>query len=202
MSDTQLTVTAAAEARHSVRRYTDQPISEETIREILRVAGLAPSPWNVQPWRVVVVRNPEVKEKLQAAAYGQPQVGNAQAVFVIYSDMKDSLNTIRETVHPGMPDPEAAAKGVLDILGAMPEADQEAWAYAESNIFLGFLLLAIQEKGIASSTMLGFVPDQVRELLGLPAHVRFPALVAIGYPAEDGYPHHRHHADRIATFVN
>ena len=197
-----LTVTQAAEARRSIRKYTDQAVSTETLNEILRVAGLAPSPWNLQPWRVIVVRNPEVKAKLMGAAYGQPQVGAAQAVFVIYSDMEDTLGNVVETVHPGMPDKAAAAEGILGILGKMSRDDQEAWAYAESNIFLGYLLLAIQEQGLASSPMLGFVPDHVRELFGLPAHVRFPAIVAVGYGAEEGFTHHRHGIGRFATFID
>lgn len=197
-----LTVTQAAEARRSIRKYTDQVVSTETLNEILRVAGLAPSPWNLQPWRVIVVRNPEVKAKLMGAAYGQPQVGAAQAVFVIYSDMEDTLANVLETVHPGMPDKAAAAEGILGILGKLSRDDQEAWAYAESNIFLGYLLLAIQEQGLASSPMLGFVPDQVRELFGLPGHVRFPAIVAVGYPAEEGFTHHRHGIGRFAKFID
>ena len=49
--------------------------------------------------------------------------------------------------------------------------------------------------------MLGFKPDAVKALLGLPEHVQIPALVAIGIGAEDGFPHHRHTLERTVRFV-
>jgi nitroreductase len=198
-----LTVTQAAEARRSIRKYEPTPIPREHLHEILRVTGLAPSPWNIQPWRFVVVEDAETKAKLQAAAYGQAQVGSAPAVIVMYSDMTDAIDTIEETVHPGMAGPagEKAAADIRANFAAYSAADKAAWGYAEANIALGFLLLAAQAHGYSTSPMLGFNPDAVKELLGLPADARLPALVAIGIGAEPGFPHHRHGVERIARFV-
>lgn len=200
---TTLTVTDAAEARRSVRKYEPTPIPRAHLNEILRVAGLAPSPWNIQPWRFVIVEDVATKAKLQEAAYGQAQVGAAPAVIVMYSDMTDAINTIEETVHPGMAGP-AGDKAAADIranFAAYSEADKAAWGFAESNIALGFLLLTAQSHGYSTSPMLGFAPDKVKELLGLPADARIPALIAIGIGAEAGFPHHRHPLERIARFV-
>jgi nitroreductase len=196
------TVTQAAEFRNSIRKYSDQPVASETLREILRVAGLAPSPWNVQPWRVVVVQTPELKEKLMGAAYGQPQVGAAQAVFVVYSDMTDAIDNAVEYVHPGYGDGRQAEAEKQQAMFRSWDAEKlAAWGFAESNIFLGFLLLAVAEHGLASSAMLGFDAAKVKELLDLPDHATLPALVAVGYAAEEGFPHHRHEVDRFAKFV-
>src|SRR5690349_2104694 len=82
-----LSVPAAIEARRSVRKYKPLPIPDEDLERILALTGLAPSAFNVQPWRFVVVRDPAVKAQLQQAAYNQPQVGAAPAVIVLYSDM-------------------------------------------------------------------------------------------------------------------
>ena len=71
----------------------------------------------------------------------------------------------------------------------MPENEREAWGNAQANIFLGFLLLAAKSLGYDTSPMLGFDPEAVKALLGLPPHVRVPALVAIGKGAESGFPH-------------
>jgi nitroreductase len=197
-----LSVAAAAEARRSIRAYAPTPVAHEDLREILRITGLAPSPWNLQPWRFVVVEDPTVKRALQQAAYGQAQVGNAPAVIVMYSDMTDVLATVEETIHPGMQ--AVAEKAAADIranFGAMSEADRAAWGFAESNIALGYLLLTAQSFGYSTSPMLGFDAAQVKTLLGLPADARIPALVAIGIGAEEGFPHHRHPLDRIVRFV-
>ena len=65
---------------------------------MLTIAGRAPSAWNLQPWRFVVVTEPELKQKLQQAAFNQPQVGAAAAVIVLYSDMADTLGRLDELV--------------------------------------------------------------------------------------------------------
>ena len=196
-----LTVTEAAEARRSIRKYEPTPIPRADLVEILRVAGLAPSPWNLQPWRFVIVEDVETKTQLQAAAYGQPQIASAPAVLVMYSDMTNALETIEETIHPGMPDHAKVAAELRATFSAMSENDRHAWGFAEANIALGFLLLTAQSHGYSTSSMLGFDPDKVKALFNLPADARVPALVAIGLGAEDGFPHHRHAVERVARFV-
>jgi|688.fasta_scaffold258261_1 nitroreductase len=197
-----LTVTAAAEQRNSIRKYTDAPITDADINEILRVAGLAPSPWNVQPWRVIVVREPETKARLMEAAYGQPQVGASAATFVLYNDMIDAVDNAIEFVHPGYGDKrEEEAKKMQDQFRGWGEEGMQKWGHAISYTYLGFLLLAIQSQGFSSSAMLGFDPEKVKALLELPAHATLPALIAVGKPAEEGFPHHRHEVRRIAKII-
>ena len=198
-----LTVTEAAEARRSVRKYDPSPIPRAHLEEILRVTSLAPSPWNLQPWRFVIVEDAATKANLQAAAYGQPQVGAAPAVIVMYSDMTDAINTVEETIHPGMRGPQGdkAAADIRATFAGFSETDRAAWGNAESNIALGFLLLTAQSHGYSTSPMLGFMPDKVKDLLGLPPDARIPALVAIGKGTEDGFPHHRHPLARITRWV-
>jgi nitroreductase len=198
----QLTVTAAAEARRAIRKYEPTPIPRETLREILRVTGLAPSPWNLQPWRFVVVEDPTTKAALQQAAYGQAQVGSAPAVIVMYSDMTDVIATVEETVHPGMAAvADKAASDIRATFAGFSDADRAAWGFAESNIALGYLLLTARAHGYSTSPMLGFNAEQVKSLLSLPSDARIPALVAIGIGAEEGFPHHRHSVDRVTRFV-
>lgn len=198
-----MTVTDAAEARRSIRTYEQTPIPREHLNEILRVTGLAPSPWNLQPWRFVIVEDATTKSRLQDAAFGQKQVGGAPAVIVMYSDMTDAIDTVEETVHPGMAGPagDKAAADIRATFAAYTEADKAAWGFAEANIALGYLLLTAQSLGYSTSPMLGFSPEKVKALLGLPADARIPALIAIGIGTEPGFPHHRHPLERIARFV-
>ena len=196
-----LTVKEAAEQRRSIRKYKDQAIPEADIREMLRISGLAPSPWNLQPWRVEVVQNPEVKQKLMGAAYNQPQVGAAPVVFAIWSDMNDVLDKVEDTIHPGMAaTPEAHAKTMRDTFGAYEEGELAWWGRGQAYTYLGYLMLAAQSMGYSSSPMLGFVPDQVREVLGIPSHGQIAALLAVGTADEEGFPHHRHPLDRFVRW--
>ncbi len=201
-----LSVREAAERRRSIRAYAPEPtgrIPHEDLEEILRLTGLAPSAYNLQPWRFVVVETPELKERLAQAAYNQRQVRSAPAVIVLYTDMADVLRTVDETLHPGM---EAAARAragrtVERLFGSQAEADREAWAAGQGYIALGYLLLLAEAHGYRTSPMLGFDAGAVKELLGLPENVRIPALVAIGHGAEEGFPHHRHSTARVVRYA-
>lgn len=195
-----LTVQQAIESRRSIRKYTDQPITEAEIRELVRLAGLAPSSMNVQPWRVVAVTDPETKVKLRGAAYNQAQVEAAPVVFAILTDTNDTMETIKETVHPGYGEQvDAQAETVRGVYAGMPDEFREQMMIRFTYIFLGFFLLAAESMGFATSPMTGFVPEQVKEVLGLPDHVHVSALVAVGYKNEEGFSHHRHSVDRILT---
>ena len=198
-----LSVRGAAEQRRAIRAYEPEPIPHEDMEEILRLTGLAPSAFNLQPWRFVVVETAELKERLAQAAYNQRQVRSAPAVIVLYTDMADVLDTVDETVHPGM---DAAARArarqtVLDLFGSQEEAEREAWAAGQGYIALGYLLLLAEAHGYQTSPMTGFDAAAVKELLGLPANVRIPALVAIGRGTEEGFPHHRHPTERVLRYA-
>lgn len=197
-----LTITEAIETRRSIRKYVQEPMNQDDLHEILRLASLAPSAWNAQTWRFAVVQSPEIKEQLKAAAYGQGQITSAPAVIVVYSDMEDTLNTVEETAHPGMGEEgrTGARKTFEGAFGAQDVAQRGQWGLSQANIAFGFLMLAARGKGYDTVPMLGFNPQAVKELLGLPEHVQFAGLLPIGKRAEEGFPHHRHSVERITKF--
>ena len=188
--------------RRSIRKYAPTPIPQNDVRRILEIAGSAPTAFNTQPTRFVVVQNPELKTQLQAAAFGQPQIGSAPAVIVIVSDFENALETAGETAHPllGAEGLEKQVGTLQKSFGSQSLEQRGAWGNAQSNIVFGYLLLAVESMGYASSPMLGFNPQAVKELLGLPAHVTITGLLAFGKAAEEGRPQHRHSVDRITTW--
>jgi nitroreductase len=184
---------AAAETRRSIRKFEPRPVPESDLIELLRLAGRAPSAYNAQPWRFIVVRDDDLKAKLAEAAFGQQQVLRAPATIVMYSDMADALDRMPESMHPDMPSEKRDA-GVASFrasFASKSDTEREAWGAEQSNIALGYLLLLAESFGLGTSPMLGFDAVKVKALLGLPDHVRIPALVAIGYPGEDGFTPHR-----------
>ena len=192
----------AALDRRSVRSYKDEDVSDEQVQELISLTGRAPSAFNVQPWRFVVVRNPELKQQLSAAAYGQKQVVSAPVVIVLYSDMEDVLANIEQVVNPALP-PEKFAETVAMLqrtFGGMTPDVRATWGNAQANIALGYLLLLSKTMGLDTSPMLGFQPDQVKSLLDIPASATITALVALGHGAEEGFVSHRHEPSRIMSF--
>ena len=197
-----LTVPDAVTSRRSIRKFVQEPLDQNDLREIIRLASLAPSAWNVQPWRFAVVQDPALKERLREVAYGQAQVTNAPAVIAVYSDMEDVLTNAEETAHPGLGSEGRAAqrKTLEDVFGAQTALERGQYGLRQAYIAFGFLLVAARGLGYDTSPMLGFDAARVRELLGLPEHVQFAGLVALGLRAEEGFAHHRHEVDRVATF--
>ena len=197
-----LTTTEAIESRRSIRKFVQEPIDQGDLREILRLASLAPSAWNAQTWRFAVVQDPQIKAQLREAAYGQAQVTDAPAVIVVYSDMEDTLQTVEETAHPGMGEAgRTGQRGTFDrVFGAQDVAQRGAWGLSQANIAFGFLMIAARGLGYDTVAMLGFQPDRVKEILGLPEPVQFAGLLPVGKRAEEGFPHHRHSVERITKF--
>jgi nitroreductase len=165
---------------------------------------MAPSAWNLQPWRFVVVTDHETRQKLQEAAYNQRQVGQAPVVVVLYCDMVDALRRVDDQLHPNM---AAEAKAVVKAnieraFAAMTPEQRDHWGNAQGNILLGYLLLLFEVHGFGTSPMLGFDPPAVRALLGLPDHAAIPALIAVGHAAgPHAGPPHRLKFGEVSRFV-
>ncbi len=198
----RLSAAAAARVRRSVRSYTDQPVTEDQVRTLLELTGRAPSAFNAQPWRFIVVRDTALKQQLMAAAYNQKQIGEAPVVIAMYADMEDTMANLEAILNPGLSAEQRAS--TLAMLrrtwGGMTVEQRAAWGNAQANIALGYLLLLAQSEGYATSPMLGFQADQVKSLLGIPSHATITALVALGHAAADGFPSHRLDPDAIASF--
>lgn len=78
------------DSRRSIRHFDATAlISNDEIMEILNHAANAPSGNNAQPWKVVVIKNKKLLQKLQAFSFNQTQVGRAAAVFLILGDKKN-----------------------------------------------------------------------------------------------------------------
>lgn len=198
-----LPVDEAARRRRSVRVFDPAPIPRADLAAIFDVVRRAPSAFNAQPWRLVVVESPEMRARLLPAANNQPQVRSAPATVVLYTDMADVLATAEETVHASTPAERRAASAAKlgEIYGPQPEAAREAWAYAQGHIALGYLLLAAEAHGYQTSPMAGFDEAAVKRSLGLPPAARVVALVALGRGAEPGRDHHRHALGRLVRYA-
>jgi nitroreductase len=197
------TVERLAAHRRSIRRYRTDSIPHRDLLALLHVASRAPSPWNLQPWRFVVVRDPQAKKQLREAAFGQPQVEAASAVIVAYSDMAEALAQVNEVQHPGWPSERQTktVTGIMAAFGKMTPGERDQWGRSVTGIALGYLLLAAEAFGLGSSPMLGFDPAKVKAQFQLPDHAQVAALVALGYPDEEGLDPYRFPVESITRFV-
>ena len=188
-----LSVADAATKRRSIRAYSVEPIPREELEAIFDITRLAPSAWNLQPWRFVVVEDPARKAQLAEAAFNQRQVSSAPSVIGLYTDMRDTLDHVDRLIHPASTDEERARtrRSIDRAFEKKTDEEREAWAAHQGYIALGYLLLAAAERGYDTSPMLGFDQSRARAVLGAPAHATVIALVAIGKGTEEGRSHHR-----------
>ena len=198
-----MSVAEAAAKRRSIRTFDPQPIPHEDLDAIFETTRLAPSAWNLQPWRFVVVEDPARKARVAEAAFGQRQVSSAPAVIGIYTDMWDTLAHVDRVIHPAVTEEERArARRSIDRAFENKSGDErEAWAAHQGYIALGYLLLAAAERGYDTSPMLGFDHARAQSALEAPAHAHVIALVAIGKGSEAGRSHHRLPLSELTRYV-
>ncbi|HNX18381.1 MAG TPA: nitroreductase family protein [Methanoregula sp.] len=142
-------------SRSSVREYEDRPLLDEEIEYILSCAGTAPSAGNLESWDVVVVTDEEVRDALADAAFGQEHVGQAPALFVVCANYVRSMSQYGE-------------RGIL-------------YALEDATIACTYMMLAAHARGLCSCWTGAFEDDEVREVLGLPPHIRPVAILAAGH---------------------
>ncbi len=145
---------AFVSTRSSVREYSGEAISDEEIGYLLDCTCTAPSAGNLEAWDVVLVRDPGQRESLSDAALGQPQVREAPALFVLCANYVRSMSRYGE-------------RGIL-------------YAVQDATIACTYLMLAAHAIGLRSCWVGAFDEDEVKEILGLPVHVRPVAILCIG----------------------
>jgi len=147
-----MNVFEAVKTRRSIRKYKEEPIPEEHLKQILEAARLAPSAGNKQPWRFVVVKDEATRGKLGEVARQQKWISDA-AVIVAALAM----------------DPKN------------PEV-YEKWAERDVMTAVEHMVLAAWELGYGSCWIGAFTEEKVKELLAVPEGMKVIALLPIGVP--------------------
>lgn len=156
-----MVIKAIAE-RYSCRAYSDKPVSDEAVGEIVEAGMHAPSGMNVRPWHIVVVRDPELRAQLGQVHQYAGFCAQSPVVFAVCGDEQASE-------HWWLEDCAAVIQNML---------------LQASELGLGTCWI-----GIRGSEERGYEhEDTVRRILGIPDHIRVSGLISCGYPASPGTP--------------
>lgn len=176
--------------RRSIKQYDpDHKLTPEEEQRLFEAMIQAPTSFNIQHWRFVILRDPELRAKIRKE-YGndQAQMTDASLLVLFTADMKAwQKSPERYWVN--------APKEVADLLvGWMgPFHEGREWlqrdeAQRSIGMAMQTLMLAAQELGYQSCPMIGFDIEKIAELIKLPAdHVMGP-MVAIGKGTKDAWP--------------
>lgn len=149
-----LNVFDAVKKRSSVRRFLDKPIEEAKLKVVLEAGRLAPSAKNLQEWRFILVKDPEIRRKIGQAANGQEFVGEAPVVIVACAVTDLRVMSCGQLCYP------------IDVA-----------------IALDHISLVAVELGLGTCWIGAFDEDKVKEILGIPKEVRVVELMPVGYAA-------------------
>lgn len=181
--------------RRSTNHFTDEPVPDEVLDAVLKLGTQAPSGYNLQPWRFVVVRDPENRKRLQAAAFGQPKVAEAPVVIIalgMKEEWKERADEVfSEGAERGAGNPatwQKAKEGALQFLTGMQQ--MEVWVNRHTMIAVTTMMLVAESYGFDTAPMEGFNAAAVKEAFDIPEEAEVVALLAIGRgaPPEKAYP--------------
>jgi nitroreductase len=174
--------------RRSVRFFSPEPVPFELIENAIRCAALAPSGANQQPWRFVVVQDPEIKRKIREAAEAEERESYEHRMP---ADWLDALAPLGTDWHKEFLETAPFLIVVFRIdfgLAQSNEAESRIKHYyvQESvGIATGFLLAALHMSGLATLTHTPSPMGFLSNILGRPKNERPFVLIPVGLPSLD-----------------
>lgn len=189
----QLSVIDAMMQRHSVRSFTDEPVSPEQLNALFNAARVAPSSLNSQPWRFKAVQDENILKAFGTKEVSRTQtwLANAGAIIVCCADISgyvrdsqasaffyrenkliegDSMDGIEEYVERESSAVEVAKFGA---------------AAMNVGLSISFMMLRAVELGLGTCWVGMFNEDKVKELVGIDPSLRIVGLLAVGHPDQE-----------------
>lgn len=182
-------VTKAIESRRSVKAYDpEHRMSEAEIEKLISMAMLSPTAFNIQNWRFVLVKNPELRKQIRTVAWDQAQVTDASLLVVMCADLKswekqpgrywkNADQQIQDFMVPA-----------IDQYYRGKDRVQRDEAMRSCGIAAMNLMLHAKEMGYDSCPMDGFDFDAVGKLINLPEDHAIAMFVAIGKGVKEAWP--------------
>lgn len=146
------------ETRRSIRSYKDQEIEEDKLNYVLQAFRKAPSAKNLQPWKLVVIKNKKILKDIAIACNNQTFMEEAPVIIAACAKEEEAYGTMGGYMN----------SYPIDIA-----------------IALEHLILAATEKGLGTCWIGAFKEQLVKDILGVPENVRVVALTPLGYPARE-----------------
>ena len=180
--------------RYATKKYdTSRVVSSDKLDRILEAIRLAPTSSGLQPFEVIVVTNPEIRERIKAVGYGQDQITDCShlLVFAAWDDitpqridmMFDLATRERGVINEGWENYRSMLK---QLIGSRTKDVNFQNATKQAYIGLGVALVAAAFEDVDSTPMEGFDPDAVDGILSLAEkQLRSAVILSLGYRKSD-----------------
>jgi nitroreductase len=180
--------------RYATKKFDiSKKIDEETMANLLEALRLSPSSYGLQPWKFILVKNKDVRAKIQEAAYGQSQIVDASDI-IIFANKKNIDDNLVDQYLDFVAKERNIAVEKLQGLGGMIKGSfvsktieqLRSWAAHQLYLAVGVFLTSCAVLEVDACPMEGFDSAKVDEILGLSAlNLESKAIVAIGYRSKD-----------------
>lgn len=179
----------AISSRRAVKHYDpEHRMSEEEISKILSLAMRAPTAFNIQNWRFVVVRDPKLREKIRAVSWNQAQVTDASLFIIMCADLKSWEKQPERYWQMAPEEVRSFVVPAIDQYYRGREQVQRDEAMRSCGMAAQTLMLAARAMGYDSCPMDGFDFEAVAKLINLPADHVIAMYVAIGKGTKEPWP--------------
>jgi len=185
--------------RYATKKFdATKKISTEDLSTLKEAIRLSSSSYGLQPYQIIIVENPEVREKILAASYGQRQVVDASHLIVFANEInfsEEGINKFSKNMSETRGISIESIQGYVNVMKSnitgLPEEMRNIWTAKQTYLALGNLLNAAAELKIDVTPMEGFNPAQVNEILGLDKLGLNASLMAtVGYRSEEDDTQH------------
>ena len=171
--------------RRSVRDFSSDPVPRSLIETAIRTASTAPSGAHRQPWRFVVVGNPEIKHKIRVAAEAEEKKSYDERMPDEWLEALEPLGTTWEK--PFLEVVPWIVVAFEELYGFNDDGSKRKNYYVRESVGLacGLFIASLHNMGLATLTHTPSPMGFLREILGRPQNERPYILFPVGYPVED-----------------
>ena len=209
MSTQPLSVPVAIRQRRTTKKFKADPIPEAILKELVDLTIAAPSSYNLQPWRIVMVTDPAKREALTKASWNQTQVATAPVTFVFAVDVRGWEKTLEQTLATGAESGAWNEKTIGFFRTAIPSFQNSLtdklreYPIKDALIAATHLALAAESLGLNSAFMNGWQEDAVKEVIGAKGNddIAIALLMPIGY-GDGSYGHAGRLPQSVTVFQN
>lgn len=185
----------ALEWRYATKKYNaTKKISTQDWQTLTDSLTLAPSSYGLQPWKFLVIENPEVREKLKAVSWNQTQITDASHLVVFLARdtvnvdyVQKFINRVAEVRGLPLEALDGYKNMMIENIAKAPEEQTRQWAKRQTYIAMGFLLETAALLKVDATPMEGLDPQAYDKILGLEGSGwKTTVVTALGYRhAED-----------------
>lgn len=178
----------AIRTRRAVKHYASHRMTDGELDELIGLAMLAPTSFNIQNWRFVVVTDAEQRRRLREAAWDQAQVTEASALILLCADLKSWADEPERYWRDAPADVREALVPMITRFYDGDEALQRDEAMRSCGIAGGTIMIAARAMGYDTCPMIGFDAAKAAEIIGLPDDHVIGFMIAVGKAAEPAWP--------------